>query len=50
MILDAARKGFAVDRGPDHVQRAGPPARAKKPTTFRYAWGFSEAIVKTWLR
>jgi hypothetical protein len=22
----------------------------KKPTTLRYAWGFSKAILRTWLR
>jgi hypothetical protein len=49
VILDAARKGFKVTEVPiTHRRRAS--GTTKKPTTLRYAWGFSKAIVKTWLR
>jgi hypothetical protein len=49
VILDAARKGFAVTEVPITFRRRA-SGDTKKPTTLRYAWGFSKAIVKTWLR
>ncbi|MDQ4124025.1 MAG: glycosyltransferase family 2 protein [Actinomycetota bacterium] len=49
VILDAARKGLAVVEVPITLRRRASGA-TKKPTTFRYAWGFSKAIVRTWLR
>ena len=49
MILDAARKGFVVKEVPITIS-ARAFGTSKKPTTFRYAWGFSRAIFKTWLR
>ncbi len=49
MILDAARKGFVVKEVPITIS-ARASGTSKKPTTFRYAWGFSRAILKTWLR
>jgi hypothetical protein len=49
LILDAARKGFAVAEVPIALRRRA-SGSTKKPTTLRYAWGFSKAIVKTWLR
>ncbi len=49
VILDAARKGLRVVEVPITLRRrAG--GTTKKPTTIRYAWGFSKAIVRTWLR
>jgi len=49
VILDAARKGLRVVEVPITLRRrAG--GETKKPTTVRYAWGFSKAIVRTWLR
>ncbi len=49
VILDAARKGFRVTEVPITLRRRA-SGTTKKPTTLRYAWGFSKAIVKTWLR
>lgn len=49
VILDAARKGFTVTEVPITLRRRA-SGTTKKPTTLRYAWGFSKAIVKTWLR
>lgn len=49
VILDAARKGFTVVEVPITLRRRTHGA-TKKPTTLRYAWGFSKAIVRTWLR
>jgi glycosyltransferase involved in cell wall biosynthesis len=49
VILDAARKGFRVTEVPIALRRRA-SGTTKKPTTLRYAWGFSKAIVKTWLR
>jgi glycosyltransferase involved in cell wall biosynthesis len=49
VILDAGRKGVRVVEVPITLRRrAG--GDTKKPTTLRYAWGFSKAIVRTWLR
>ncbi len=49
VILDAARKGFVVVEVPITLRRrAG--GLTKKPAPLRYAWGFSKAIVRTWLR
>jgi hypothetical protein len=49
IILDAARKGFTVTEVPITLRRRASGA-SKKPDTVRYAWGFSKAIVRTWLR
>jgi hypothetical protein len=49
VILDAARKGLSVVEVPITLRRRA-SGTTKKPTTFRYAWGFSKAIVRTWLR
>ena len=49
LILDAARKGMTVTEVPITI-RARASGASKKPTTFRYAWGFSKAILRTWLR
>ncbi len=49
VILDAARKGLQVVEVPITLRRRA-SGTTKKPTTFRYAWGFSKAIVRTWLR
>ena len=49
VILDAARKGMKVTEVPIDLRRRA-SGTTKKPTTLRYAWGFSKAIVKTWLR
>jgi hypothetical protein len=49
IILDAARKGFNVKEAPITLRRRASGV-TKKPTTLRYAWGFSKVIVKTWLR
>lgn len=49
VILDATRKGFRVVEVPITLRRRA-HGTTKKPTTLRYAWGFSKAIVRTWLR
>jgi hypothetical protein len=49
VILDAARKGLGVIEVPITLRKRASGA-TKKPTTIRYAWGFSKAIVRTWLR
>jgi hypothetical protein len=49
MILEASRTGLRVIEVPITLRRRA-SGTTKKPTTFRYAWGFSKAIVRTWLR
>jgi hypothetical protein len=49
IILDAGRKGFKVVEAPITLRRRA-SGDTKKPTTLRYAWGFSKVILKTWLR
>ncbi|MDP9068651.1 MAG: DUF2304 family protein [Actinomycetota bacterium] len=49
VILDAARKGLRVVEVPITLRRRA-SGMTKKPTTIRYAWGFSKAVVRTWLR
>ncbi|HYN37428.1 MAG TPA: DUF2304 family protein [Actinomycetota bacterium] len=49
MILEAARAGVRVTEVPITVRKRA-SGSTKKPTTMRYAWGFSKAIVRTWLR
>ncbi len=49
VILDAARKGLRVAEVPITLRRRAGGA-TKKPPAFGYAWGFSKAIVRTWLR
>ncbi len=49
VILDAARKGLRVVEVPITLRRRA-SGTTKKPTSIRYAWGFSKAIVRTWLR
>jgi hypothetical protein len=49
VILDAARKGSQVIEVPITLRRRA-SGDSKKPDTVRYAWGFSKAIVRTWLR
>ncbi len=49
MILEASRTGLRVTEVPIALRKRA-FGTTKKPTTFRYAWGFSRAIVRTWLR
>ena len=49
VILDASRKGLRVLEVPITLRRRA-NGHTKKPTTLRYAWGFSKAVVRTWLR
>jgi hypothetical protein len=49
IILDAARKGSQVIEVPITLRRRA-SGDSKKPDTVRYAWGFSKAILRTWLR
>lgn len=49
IILDAARKGLEVVEVPITFRKRA-SGTTKKPTTWRYALGFSKAIIRTWLR
>jgi glycosyltransferase involved in cell wall biosynthesis len=49
VILDAARKGLTVVEVPITLRKRA-YGTTKKPTTLRYAWGFSKAMIRTWLR
>ena len=49
VILDASRKGLDVIEVPITLRRRA-SGTTKKPTSLRYAWGFSKAIMRTWLR
>jgi hypothetical protein len=49
LILDAARKGLEVIEVPITLRRRAGGA-TKKPSSLRYAWGFSKAIFRTWFR
>jgi hypothetical protein len=49
VILDASRKRLEVIEVPITLRRRV-NGTTKKPTTLRYAWGFSKAILRTWLR
>lgn len=49
LILDCARKGMRIIEVPIALRRRA-SGFTKKPTTLRYAWGFSKAIMRTWLR
>ena len=49
MILEAARAGVRVVEIPITLRRRA-SGTTKKPSTGRYAWGFTKAIVRTWLR
>lgn len=49
LILDAARKGLKIVEVPIDLRRRA-SGLTKKPATLRYAWGFSKAIMRTWLR
>jgi hypothetical protein len=49
VILDASRKGLRVQEVPITLRRRA-SGTTKKPTTLRYAWGFSKAMFRTWLR
>ncbi|HWC13754.1 MAG TPA: DUF2304 family protein [Actinomycetota bacterium] len=49
VILDSARKGLNVIEVPITFRKRASGA-TKKPTSLKYAWGFSKAIVRTWMR
>lgn len=49
VILEAARKGLRVTEVPITLRKRS-SGTTKKPATLPYAWGFSKAIVRTWLR
>jgi hypothetical protein len=49
LILDASRKDTRIMEVPIVLRRRA-SGLTKKPTTLRYAWGFSKAIMRTWLR
>ncbi|MGH2746467.1 MAG: DUF2304 family protein [Actinomycetota bacterium] len=49
VILDMTRRGLRVVEVPITL-RARASGATKKPRPVRYAWGFSKAILRTWLR
>lgn len=49
LILEALRKRLRVVEVPINLKRRR-AGSTKKPPALRYAWGFSKAIVRTWLR
>lgn len=49
IILDSSRKGLSVVEVPITLRRRA-SGTTKKPSTLRYAWGFSKAVVRTWFR
>lgn len=49
VILDASRKGLRVVEVPITFRKRASGV-TKKPNTLKYAWGFSKAIARTWLR
>ena len=49
VILDASRKGLLVVEVPITFRKRASGV-TKKPNTLKYAWGFSKAITRTWLR
>jgi hypothetical protein len=49
VILDASRKGLRVEEVPITFRKRASGV-TKKPNTLKYAWGFSKAITRTWLR
>jgi hypothetical protein len=49
LLLEAIKKGLRVVEVPITVKRRA-SGESKKPPSFRYGWGFTKAIVSTWLR
>ncbi|HEX2234849.1 MAG TPA: glycosyltransferase family 2 protein [Actinomycetota bacterium] len=49
LILDGVRKGLTVTEVGITLRRRA-SGLTKKPATLLYAWGFSRAMLKTWLR
>lgn len=49
VILDASRKGLSVIEVPITFRKRASGV-TKKPTSLKYAWGFTKAITRTWLR
>ncbi|MBA3430800.1 MAG: DUF2304 family protein [Actinobacteria bacterium] len=49
LFLDATRKGYEAVEVPISVRKRV-SGTTKKGKTVRYAWGFSKAIIRTWLR
>ena len=49
LLLEALKKGLRVLEVPITVKRRL-SGESKKPTSLKYGWGFTKAIVTTWLR
>ena len=49
LILEATRKRLRVMEVPIALRRRA-AGETRKPPPLRYAWGFSKALVRTWLR
>jgi hypothetical protein len=49
LLLEALNKGLRVIEVPITIKRRL-SGESKKPTSLKYAWGFTKAIVSTWLR
>ena len=49
MILESAKGGLRVVEVPITVRKRA-SGTTKKPKATKYAWGFTKAIIRTWLR
>lgn len=49
LILESARRGLRVVEVPITLRKRA-SGTTKKPKSFKYAWGFTKAIARTWLR
>jgi hypothetical protein len=49
LLLEALKKGLRVREVPITIKRRL-SGESKKPTSFRYGWRFSRALLSTWLR
>lgn len=49
ILIEAIKKGFRVSEVPITILKRH-SGETKKPPSARYAWGFTKAIVGTWLR
>ena len=49
LLIEALKKGLRVKEVPITIRRRL-SGESKKPPSLRYAWGFTKAIISTWLR
>lgn len=49
LLMDAIKKGLRVQEVPITIRQRF-SGESKKPPSLKYGWGFTKAIIKTWLR